>query len=100
MLRKTIRLSGALVLALALAGAAPAAALGMGGQNLGVWDTVWNWVAGLFGPGDQGSDEDSGSLTRIWEESTTGFDPNGQVTPNGASTCEVGESTCGFDPNG
>jgi hypothetical protein len=100
MLRKTIRLSGALVLALALAGAAPAAALDMGGRNLGVWDTVWNWVAGLFGPSDQGSDGNSGSLTRIWEGSTTGFDPNGQPLPQGGNICEVGETTCGFDPNG
>ena len=103
MLRKTIRLSGmlALVLALALAGAAPAAAADYGGRNLDVWDTVWNWMTGLFSLRDQGSDRSSGSLTPIWEGSTMGFDPNGQPVLQGGSTCEVkGETTCGFDPNG
>lgn len=100
MLRKTIRRSGALILmlALALAGAAPAAAMDMNGRNLGVWDSVWNWVTGLFALRNQGSDGGSGSLPGIWERATTGFDPNGPPVLQGG--CEGGDATCGFDPNG
>ena len=48
MLRNMIRRSGmlALVLALALAGTAPAVALDSGGRNFDGWHTVWNWVQG------------------------------------------------------
>lgn len=100
MLRKTVRLSGmlALVLALALAGAAPVAAQGLSGPNPDGWHAVWNWLMGLVGwGGESGSTETSGGLTGTWERTTTGYDPNGLPTTQG---CESGEVTCGYDPNG
>jgi hypothetical protein len=101
MLRKMIRRSGmlALVLALALAGAAPAAAM-EGGRNLGGWDSVWDWFAELFDLG-WGSGGNSGGLTPVFEMEGAGFDPNGTPHPNviPGGTVNINEGA-GFDPNG
>ena|SRR5687768_12698407 len=100
MLRNMIRRSGmlALVLALALAGTAPAAALDFGGRNLDGWHTVWNWLTDVFGWGDEASGN-SGGPTSVYEyvtEEGPGVDPNGQ--PNGV--CPPCEEGAGVDPNG
>ena len=99
MLRNMIRRSGmlALVLALALAGTAPAAALDLGGRNLDGWDTVLNWLSDVFGWGDEAAGN-SGGLTSVYENEGIGIDPNGQPTING--TCPSCEEGIGIDPNG
>lgn len=96
MLRKTIRRCGmlALVMALALAGVAPAAAHEIGGSRIGSLDGVWGWLADLFGfSTPQGSDDAGNTATMrgIWAQEGPGFDPNGQPKPNEGP---------GFDPNG
>lgn len=93
MLRKTIRRSGmlALVLALALAGTVPASATDFGGRNLDRWHSVWEFVMSLFG---WDGDPDAGG---VWEQTTPGFDPNGDPQPQGTGGVDV---TPGFDPNG
>jgi hypothetical protein len=102
MLRKTIRRSGmlALVLALALAGTVPAAAMdfGFGGRNLDGWHAVWNYVMGFFGWGDESSSAagNSEGLTGVYERSGAGFDPNGNPIPVDPGT----NAGAGFDPNG
>lgn len=85
MLRNMIRRSGmlALVLALALAGTAPAAALDFGGRNLDGWHTVWNWLTDVFGWGDEASGN-SGGLTSVYEGEGMGTDPFGQPQPTAA----------------
>jgi hypothetical protein len=62
MLRNMIRRSGmlALVLALALAGTAPAAALDFGGRNLDGWHTVWNWLTDVLGWGGEAAGNSGG----------------------------------------
>jgi hypothetical protein len=97
MLRKTVRLSGmlALVLALALAGVAPAAAQGFSGRNPDGWHEVWSWLMGLVGWGG----EPSGGLTGAWEKTGPGFDPNGQPLPQDG-TGPSQDTGPGFDPNG
>jgi hypothetical protein len=99
MLRNMIRRSGmlALVLALALAGAAPAAALDFGGRNLDGWHTVWNWLTDVFGWGDEASGN-SGGLTSVYENEGAGVDPNGE--PTASTTCPTCEEGPGIDPNG
>ena len=92
MLRNMIRRSGmlALVLALALAGAAPAAALDFGGRNLDGWHTVWNWLTDVFGWGDEAVGN-SGGLTSVYEGEGMGTDPFGNPQPTGtAPTVELG----------
>jgi hypothetical protein len=100
MLRKTLRRCGvlALLLVLALAGAAPASAAEIGGLH-----RVWSWLSGLFDLAGWGLDPEgaaldtaggnSGDLDRIWEMEGPGYDPNGtpQPTPNEGP---------GYDPNG
>lgn len=103
MFRNMIRRSGmlALVLALALAGTPPAAALGFGGGSLDGWHAVWNWLAGVLGWDDEaGTEGSSGGLTGIWEqdEEGGGFDPNGNPIPQGIPPGS--EEGGGFDPNG
>ena len=94
-----IRRSGmlSLVLALALAGAAPAAALDFGGRNLDGWHTVWNWLTDVFGWGDEASGN-SGGLTSVYENEGAGLDPNGQ--PTVTTVCPTCEEGPGLDPNG
>ena len=79
MLRNMIRRSGmlALVLALALAGTAPAAALDFGGRNLDGWHTVWNWLTDVFGWGGEAGGN-SGGLTSVYEEGRRGNRPRWQ----------------------
>lgn len=96
MLRNSIRRSGmlALVLALALAGTAPAAALGFdfGGRNLDGWHAVWNWLTDVFGWGDEAAGN-SGGLTSVYENEGAGLDPWGQPQPTAipvCATCELG----------
>jgi hypothetical protein len=86
MLRNMIRRSGmlALVLALALAGTAPAVALDFGGRNLDGWHTVWNWLTDVLGWGDEASGN-SGGLKTVYEGENAGFDPNGNPLPTGTS---------------
>jgi hypothetical protein len=99
MLRNMIRRSGmlALVLALALAGTAPVAALDFGGRNLDGWNTVLSWLTDVFGWNDEAAGN-SGGLTSVYENEGIGIDPNGQPTINGiCPTCEEG---IGIDPNG
>lgn len=88
MLRNMIRISGmlALVLALALAGTAPAAALDFGGRNLDGWNTVWSWLNDLFGWGDEAGGS-SGGLTSVYEGEGAGSDPFGQPQPTAAPVC-------------
>jgi len=85
MVRNWIRRSGmlALVLALALAGTAPAAALDFGGRNLDGWHAVWNWLAGVLG-WDGEAAGNSGGLTSVYERENAGLDPNGNPLPNGS----------------
>ena len=102
MLRNMIRLSGmlALVLALALAGTAPAAALDFGGRNLDGWQTVLTWLTDVFGWGDEAAGN-SGGPTSVYENSSEegiGIDPNGQPTTK--TMCPTCEEGIGIDPNG
>ena len=101
MLRNMIRRSGmlALVLALALAGTAPASALGFGfeGRDFDGWHAVWNWLEGVLGWGDEGSGN-SGGVSSVYEGETAGIDPNGNPVAT-TTTCGPDE-TCGIDPNG
>jgi len=97
MLRNMIRRSGmlALVLALALAGTAPAAALDLGGRNLDGWHTVWSWLTDVFGWGGEAAGN-SGGLTSVYEGENAGFDPNGApVLPTG--TYQTGGEGSGVD---
>ena len=99
MLRNMLRRSGmlALVLALALAGAAPAAALDFGGRNLDGWHTIWNWLTDVFGWGDEASGN-SGGLASVYEGEGAGLEPNGDPTVNGmCPSCDEG---AGLEPNG
>ncbi len=99
MLCNMIRRSGmlALVLALALAGAAPAAALDFGGRNLDGWHTVWSWFTDVFGWSDEASGN-SGGFTSVYERAGSGLEPNGDPEPTGACpTCDAGS---GLEPNG
>ena len=99
MLRNMIRRSGmlALVLALALAGTAPVAAMDFGGRNLDGWNTVLTWLTDVFGWGDEAAGN-SGGLTSVYEMEGSGLEPNGNSTPNAACmTCEEG---AGLEPNG
>ena len=101
MLRNMIRRSGmlALVLALALAGTAPAAALDFGGRNLDGWNTVlMDWLSDVFGWGDEASGN-SGGVKSVYENEGAGIDPNGQPTVNGA-LCPGCDDGAGIDPNG
>lgn len=98
MLRNTIRRSGmlALVLALALAGTAPAAALDFGGRNLDGWHTVWSWLTDVFGwDGEAGS---SGGLSAVYEMEGAGLEPNGEPQPAGAAP--IVDEGAGLEPNG
>jgi hypothetical protein len=97
MLRNMIRRSGmlALVLALALAGAAPAVALDFGGRNLDGWHTVWNWLTDVFGWGDEASGS-SGGLSSVYENEGAGMDPLGTPAPAGTAPTDG----VGFGPNG
>lgn len=102
MLRNMIRRSGmlALVLALALAGAAPAAALDFGGRNLDGWHTVWNWLTDVLGWGGEAVGN-SGGPKAVYDNSSEegiGIDPNGQPKVN--SVCPTCEEGIGIDPNG
>ncbi len=101
MLRNMIRRSGmlALVLALALAGTAPAVALDFGGRNLDGWHTVWSWLTEVLGWGDEAAGNSGGS-TSVYEyvEEGPGLDPNGAPAPTG--TCPTCEEGPGLDPNG
>ncbi|HWN45525.1 MAG TPA: hypothetical protein VNW71_25095 [Thermoanaerobaculia bacterium] len=102
MLRNMIRRSGmlAIVLALALAGTAPAVALDFGVRNLDGWHTAWSWLTDVFGWGDEAAGN-SGGFTPVYErlvEEGPGVDPNGAPTVNTlCPTCEEGP---GVDPNG
>jgi hypothetical protein len=89
MLRNMIRRSGmlALVLALALAGTAPAVALDFGGRNLDGWHTVWNWLTDVFGWGDEASGN-SGGLSVVYEMEGAGMDPLGTPQPTGTAPTE------------
>ncbi|HVG11083.1 MAG TPA: hypothetical protein VNM67_25495 [Thermoanaerobaculia bacterium] len=83
-----IRRSGmlVLVLALALAGTAPAAALDFGGRNLDGWNTVLNWLTDVFGWGDEAAGN-SGGFTAVYEMEGAGLDPWGQPTATICRTC-------------
>ena len=96
MLRNMIRRSGmlALVLALALAGAAPAAALDFGGRNLDGWHTVWNWLTDVLGWDDEAAGN-SGGFTSVYENEGAGVDPFGQPQPT--ATVPIREG--GTDPS-
>ena len=104
MVRNMIRRSGmlALVLALALAGTAPAAALDFGGRNLDGWHAVWNWFMGVMGweereaSGDSGN---SGGMKSVYEGDCMGIDPNGCPVVPTTVTGDPDESY-GIDPNG
>jgi hypothetical protein len=78
----------ALVLALALAGTAPAAALGfdLGGRNLDGWHAAWNWLMDVFGWGDEAAGN-SGGLSSVYEREGAGADPWGQPQPTAIPTC-------------
>jgi hypothetical protein len=99
MFRNSIRRSGmlALVLALALAGTAPAAAMDLGGRNLGGWHAFWNWMTDVFGWGDEAAGN-SGGLSTVYEREGAGLDPFGQ--PQATSACPTCELGGGIDPNG
>lgn len=103
MVRNMIRRSGmlALVLALALAGTSPAAALGFdfGGRDLDGWHAVWNWFAGVMGWGEETSGN-SGGITSVYEGENAGIDPNGTPVPTSMSCGEGPDENCGIDPNG
>lgn len=88
MLRNMIRRSGmlALVLALALAGTVPAAALDFGGRNLDGWHTVWNWLTDVLGWGDEAAGN-SGGLSSVYENEGSGIDPWGTPQPTDISVC-------------
>ena len=104
MLRNMIRRSGmlALVLALALTGAAPAAALDFGGRNLDGWHAVWNWFMGMWGWGEREASGNSGGMKAVYEGECAGIDPNGcPAVPTVVTTCGTGpDESCGIDPNG
>lgn len=99
MLRKMIRRSGmlALVLALALAGTAPAAALDFGGRNLDEWHGVWNWLMDVFGWGGE-ADGNSGGFSTVYENEGAGLEPNGSPQPTG--TAPDPDEGAGLEPNG
>lgn len=96
MLRNLIRRSGmlALVLALALAGTAPAAALDFGGRNLDGWHGVWNWLMDVLGWGDEAAGGNSGGLKSVYEGEGYGTDPFGNPLPAVATptcpSCDLG----------
>lgn len=92
MLRNMIRRSGmlALVLALALVGTVPAAALDFGGRNLDDWHGVWNWLMDVFGWGDEAAAGNSGGFSTVFENEGAGMDPFGTPQPTG--TAPVGGS--------
>ena len=87
MLRNMLRRTGmlVLVLALALAGTAPAAALDFGGRNLDGWHTVWIWLTDVFGWGDEASGS-SGGPKSVYEREGMGTDPFG-LTATSCPTC-------------
>lgn len=97
MVRNWIRRSGmlALVLALALAGTAPAAALDFGGRDLDGWHAVWNWFAGVLGWDGEAAGS-SGGLSSVYEGENAGLDPNGNPLPNG--TLQTGGEGPGVTP--
>ena len=90
MLRNMIRRSGmlALVLALALAGTAPAAAIDFGGRDLDGWHMVWNWLTDVFGWGGGETAGNSGGFTPVYENEGAGVDPFGQPTATSCSLCD------------
>jgi hypothetical protein len=96
MLRNMIRRSGmlALVLALALAGTAPAVALDFGVRNLDGWHAAWNWLTDVLGWGDETAGN-SGGYTPVYEMENAGFDPNGNPLPTG--TLPTGGEGSGLD---
>lgn len=99
MLRNMIRRSGmlALVLALALAGTAPAAALGFDGRDLDGWHTVWNWLTDVFGWGGEAAGNPAG-FTPVYEMEGAGLEPNGDPQPTVSDpTTDEG---AGLEPNG
>ncbi|HET9225764.1 MAG TPA: hypothetical protein VFR31_03795 [Thermoanaerobaculia bacterium] len=102
MLRNIIRRSGmlALVLALALAGAAPAAALDFGGRNLDGWHAIWNWFMGVMGWEEREASGNSGGMMSVYENECVGIDPNGCPVATTVLSCSAGEENCGIDPNG
>jgi hypothetical protein len=90
MLRNMIRRSGmlALVLALALAGSAPAAAMDFGGRNLDDgWHTVWSWLTDVLGWGDEAAGN-PGGLSSVYENEGAGYDPLGAPVPTGTAPTE------------
>ncbi len=99
-MRNMIRRSGmlALVLALALAGTAPAVARDFGGRNLDGWHTVWSWLTDVFGWGDESSGS-SGGFTPVYERAGSGLEPNGGE-PTVAGDCPTCEAGSGLEPNG
>lgn len=96
MLRNMLRRSGmlALVLALALAGTAPVAALDFGGRDLDGWHAVWNWLMDALGWGDEAAGN-SGGLKAVYEGEGAGFDPNGNPVPAVTQACQI----CGQGPD-
>lgn len=98
MLRNMLRRSGmlALVLALALAGTAPAAALDFGGRNLDGWHGVWNRLMDMFGWGEAAGS--SGGLSSVYENEGAGLEPNGSPQPTG--TVPDPDEGAGLEPNG
>jgi len=89
MLRNMIRRSGmlALVLALALAGTVPAAALDFGGRSLDGWHTVWSWFTDVFGWGGDEAAGNSGGFTPVYEREGAGLDPWGLPAATICRTC-------------
>lgn len=87
MLRNMIRRSGmlALVLALALAGTAPVAALDFGGRDLDGWHTIWNWFMDALGWGGEAGGN-SGGVESVYEGEGAGMDPFGNPLPAGTPT--------------
>ena len=96
MLRNMIRRSGmlALVLALALAGTAPAAALDFDGRSLDGWHGVWNWLIDVLGWGDEAAGN-SGGIKTVYEGEGAGMDPFGNPLPTGTTPTQ-GSGSGGF----
>ncbi|MEA2603138.1 MAG: hypothetical protein QOF89_4130 [Acidobacteriota bacterium] len=87
--RKIRCLAAVLVLALLTAGAAQARSPHVQPGSSGFFDTLWQWLAGRYGPG----------LMAIWEKEGSSMDPNGQARPPLAPLPGTAAGS-DMDPNG
>ena len=99
---KTLLTGGALIVALTLAGAAPAHA------SSGPGDSFWSWLAGLWGPriaapwtgtGRAQESRHPGATTG-WEKAGGCADPNGCVVPGATDSVPGSDAGATLNPQG